>query len=101
MLAQSPFFRYLLSGAREEDHMRPDQYVGVTGFCRKVEVEYFLRALPPHCEIKAMVGVLMSFNSEGSHVQKYPLRYPNHSDIADLFVDHPQVLNLVPAGGQG
>ena len=71
-----------------------NQYVGVSGFMSRAEVQAAL-AVFPDCGRDIMVGVLASSKSLCNQPLKQPLRYPKCEDIANIFVDDPRCLNLV------
>lgn len=75
-------------------HKKP--YIGVTGFMTRGEVLEVLKVIPHESDYALMVGVLMNEKTiNGLPHKKWPGRYPFWSDVADIFVDDPQVINLV------
>jgi hypothetical protein len=75
--------------------MRPQPYIGVTGFMGQADVREILFVYPKDARHKLMVGVLMSNKTLAGEKNKYPRRYPEKDAVADIFVDHPQALNLI------
>lgn len=75
--------------------MRPQPYIGVTGFMQKVEVEAALRALHISSTHKLMVGVLASWKTLQGKKNKYPNRYPLIGNLTSVFTDDPRALNLI------
>lgn len=75
--------------------MPPKPYIGVTGFMNRVEVERVLAAFPLDTDRQLMVGVLMSIKTLTGGKNKYPERYPARDAMEDIFIEHPQALNLV------
>lgn len=75
--------------------MRPQPYIGVTGFMDEADVREVLFAFPKDTRHKLMVGVLASQQTFRGEQNKYPNRYPQKDAIGKIFVDHPQALNLV------
>ena len=70
-------------------------YVGVTGFMSRAEVNEALSVVPRDSTHRLMIGVLMSSKTLAGQTNKWPGRYPQKEAVADIFVDHPQALNLV------
>jgi len=75
--------------------MRPQPYIGVTGFMDEADVREVLFVFPKDARHKLMVGVLASQKTFRGEQNKYPNRYPDKDAIGKIFVDHPQALNLV------
>ena len=71
-----------------------DQYIGISGYMNRHEVDASLEAFPD-CGHKFMDGVLASSKTLRDTPNKYPLRYPKRADIAGIFSDDPRCLNLV------
>lgn len=69
------------------------QYIGVTGFMSRGEVEHALANLPAGRRL--MVGVLASPKSLRGERNKWWRRYPSAKEIADIFVDDSRCLNLI------
>ena len=68
--------------------MRPEPYIGVTGYMHFGEIEHTLSVIPPHSEHLFMIGVLMSNKSlrgvVGPHASN-PKRYPSKAALEDIF----------------
>jgi hypothetical protein len=75
--------------------MRPQPYIGVTGFMSEADVREVLFVVPKDARHKLMVGVLASQKTFRGEQNKYPNRYPSKDVIGSIFVEHPQALNLV------
>jgi hypothetical protein len=75
--------------------MRPQPYIGVSGFICEADVQEALLAHPREACHKLMVGVLASQKTFCGEQNRYPNRYPERDAIKNIFVDHPQALNLV------
>ena len=75
--------------------MNRKQYIGVTGFMTRQEVESALSAMPQDSQILLMVGVLASYKTLNGQEPGNPKRYPNIHAIKNIFVDHPKALNLI------
>src|SRR3989338_5761471 len=71
-------------------------YVGITGFTSQNDVLAVLDMLPQESPRKLMVGVLASQKTVFLGQQnKWPNRYPKAGDIAGIFPNHPNALNLI------
>ncbi len=70
-------------------------YIGVTGFMSRDEVLKALEVVPKKSTHRLMAGVLMSSKTLDGLTNKYPGRYPQRDQIADILVDDPRALNLV------
>jgi hypothetical protein len=70
-------------------------YIGVTGFMSADEVNEVLKAVPNGAKRKLMVGVLASSKTIKGIPNKWPNRYPIANKYAEIFLDHPAVLNLI------
>lgn len=73
-------------------------YVGITGLMHPGEVYAILQGFPSSAETgrKLMVGALVSDKTLDGRPNRQGNRYPATIDrVADIFVDHPDVLNLV------
>lgn len=70
-------------------------YVGITGFVMRDEVDRVLDVFPVSFNRKLMVGVLVSEKTLRGTPNKWQNRYPDPSNIAGIFPDHSNVLNLV------
>ena len=71
------------------------RYIGVTGFMNNSEVKKAIEIVPENTTYNLMVGILMSSKTLAGFANKYPSRYPQRENIADIFIDHPKALNLV------
>lgn len=73
-----------------------NQYVGITGFTDEDQVYQVTNLLLPDMLLqKLMVGVLVSHKTLHGETNKWPNRYPKMDKIGQIFVKHPQVLNIV------
>lgn len=70
-------------------------YIGITGFMSKEEANaiFELQQLPKNRLV--MVGVLASLKTLRGIQNKRPNRYPKVENIAEIFPEHPQALNLI------
>ncbi|MBI2633130.1 MAG: hypothetical protein HYW78_01945 [Parcubacteria group bacterium] len=73
--------------------MKP--YIGVTGFMYQSEVVSALSALPKQSSRKLMIGVLASSKTVNRKQNKHPRSFPKIETIEDIFIDHPNALNLI------
>ena len=71
------------------------RYIGVTGFMNNSEVKKAIEIVPENTTYNLMVGILMSSKTLAGFANKYPSRYPQRENIADIFIDHPKALNLI------
>lgn len=69
------------------------QYVGVTGFMSRAEVDAALEALP--AGLTLMCGVLVSAATLAGIKNKWWKRYAPPAQIADIFSPDPRCLNLI------
>ncbi len=73
--------------------MKPESYIGVSGFMSADEVR---AALAHHTSSRRlMVGILASSKTLCGHPNRYPRRYPKPDQAGAIFVDDPRCLNLV------
>lgn len=72
-----------------------NQYIGVTGFMSRDQVEQVLSQLPQGFNKRLMVGMLVSDKTIQGLQNKFPLRYPKPEAIETIFTDDPRVLNLI------
>ena len=72
-------------------------YVGITGFMHQAEVGAVLEVFPDSAKTgrKLMVGVLVSGKTLEGLPNRWQNRYPAIDKVRDIFLDHPDVLNLV------
>jgi hypothetical protein len=70
-------------------------YIGITGFMSRLEVLQVLDTVPKDAKRKLMVGVLASSKTIAGIPNKWPRRYPKPKKIAEIFIDHPSVINLI------
>jgi len=70
-------------------------YIGVTGFMDRTEVEAVLSSLPEGFNRKVMIGMLVSGKTVKGIPNKWPKRYPMLDMVGSVFMDHPNALNLV------
>ncbi len=80
---------------RPEWKRRP--YFGITGFTRTTEVNFVLSHLSPACKRLFMVGVVASWRSLRNREvsEKWRSQVPHYEGLPDLFLGHPQAMNLV------
>jgi len=76
----------------------PIRYIGITGFMTRRGVEIALSFMPKSTKLKLMVGVLASSKTLSGKINRYPNRYPNVENIANIFTDDPRALNLIHYG---
>ena len=70
-------------------------YIGVTGFMNWQEVSEVLKVVPAKADRLLMAGVLASSKTIQGVTNKYPNRYPKPEQLGNIFIRHPQVLNLI------
>lgn len=75
--------------------MRPDNYIGITGFMNRFQVDALLHNFVPGRYRKLMIGVLASSKTLRGGRNKWPGRYPAVTDIPWIFSDHQDALNLI------
>ncbi len=75
--------------------MRPQPYIGITGFMDQSEVRKVLAALPDATTHRLMVGVLMSSVTLLGGRSDQPNRYPAAAAVGNIFARHPRALNLL------
>lgn len=73
--------------------MRPQPYIGVTGFMTHEEVLSILSSMPAGRLL--MVGVLASTKTMRGVQNSWPNRFPLTSEIRQIFVPDPRALNLI------
>ncbi|MBI2450547.1 MAG: hypothetical protein HYV47_03355 [Candidatus Nealsonbacteria bacterium] len=69
-------------------------YVGITGFMRRQEVSAVLEQANLRVRM-LMVGVLVSSKTLSGRQNKWPNRYPKIKEMADIFPEDPNALNLI------
>lgn len=69
------------------------QYVGITGFVSRAEVDHALSVLPEGLTL--MCGVLVSEKTLRGERNRWWKRYAWSTDIADIFSPDPRCLNLI------
>lgn len=75
--------------------MRPQSYIGITGFSSRGEVERVVAARPQESEHLLMIGMLVSHKSlHGQPVEK-PKRYPKREVVPSIFMPGKNLLNLI------
>lgn len=81
--------------------MRPKPYIGISGFKNRGQVTKLERKLddsiPAYQRSKSrlMIGVLVSDKTMVGAGNRYPYRYPDPQNIAGIFSDRPNTLNLI------
>jgi len=70
--------------------MPPQPYIGITGFAHRDEVLLMVNALP-NTDRLIMVGV----GVRDYQYNRGPNRYPTAANLGQIFVKHPQALNLL------
>lgn len=70
-------------------------YIGITGFCSRIEVDAVLATLPAEPSRLLMCGVLLSNALLSGDTSDAPNRCPAPDAIAGIFSDDPSCLNLV------
>lgn len=73
--------------------MRPQPYIGVTGFMTRGEVLAILSGMPRGRLL--MVGVLASAKTLRGEPNSWPNRFPPTGEICNIFVYDPRALNLI------
>lgn len=73
-------------------------YIGVTGYMAAREVEATLATTLSNGR-RLMVGVLMSSTKLSGGTPHYPGRYPEPDAIKDIFIMHPNAINLIHYAG--
>ena len=73
--------------------MRPQSYIGVTGFMTRDEVLSILSGMPAGRLL--MVGVLASAKTMRGEPNSWPNRFPPVDQIGEIFVEDPRALNLI------
>lgn len=73
--------------------MKP--YIGITGFMSREEVDFVLSKMPENSDRLLMVGVLASSKTLVGKKNRWPNRYPEMDEIAEIFIYHPLALNLI------
>lgn len=74
--------------------MRPEPYIGVTGFSTRTEVEHMLAARPHGCNL-LMVGVLVSSKTLAGEQPDQPKRYPPREKLSQICTSEPGLLNFL------
>ncbi|MBI5654735.1 hypothetical protein HZC53_03740 [Candidatus Uhrbacteria bacterium] len=69
-------------------------YVGIKGFTTRTEVERVLTAAPKFSHA-VMVGMLMNQYVLAHKQVPHPKRYPDIRRLGEIFISHPQALNMV------
>ena len=59
------------------------------------ESRFIANAVPTNSNRQAMIGALVSQKSMGGRPGRWPNRYPRTEQVADLFLPHPALLNVV------
>jgi hypothetical protein len=81
---------------QREEGMRPTPYIGVTGICKKSEVEAIVRDLALESHAKLMLGTLVSHKTlHGGVSASHPERYPLPQRLHSLMSSDRRVLNLI------
>lgn len=79
--------------------MRPESYIGITGFTEQYQVQKVLdslpEALPDHPQQLVMIGLLMSDKTLDGEPPSNPRRYPSLARAGEIFTPHKRALNLV------
>ena len=70
-------------------------YVGITGIINPAESRLIANAVPTNAKRQAMIGALVSQTSMEGRPNQWPTRYPRTDQVADLFLPHPAVFNVV------
>jgi hypothetical protein len=75
--------------------MNRQSYIGVTGFTNAEDVKVVADEMVPENDRLLMVGVLASNKTFEGLVHDWFRRYPKASELGDVFIQHPRVLNLI------
>ena len=70
-------------------------YVGITGIMNPTESRSIADAVPTNSKRQAMIGALVSQKSLRGRPNQWPNRYPKTDQVADLFLPHSAVFNVV------
>lgn len=70
-------------------------YIGITGFMKSEEVRAILSTLPQPPVRNLMVGVLASWKTLHGIPNKHPHLFPEVNKMRDIFLSHPNALNLI------
>ena len=74
---------------------KPIPYIGITGIVSPAETEVITQSSLGNSARKIMIGVLMSSQSLRGETNKWPIRYPNAREIAEVFTRNPASFNLI------
>ncbi len=75
--------------------MRPQPYIGITGFMSRKEVNWVLMPFIEKIDRPIMVGVLVSSRTLRGEANKWPNRYPKPEVLRELFPAYGNLLNLI------
>lgn len=75
--------------------MRPQRYIGITGFMSREEVDGVLSVLSDERETLVMIGGLVSAKTLQDGQSKWPKRYPEPNTLGKIFPSYRNVLNLI------
>jgi hypothetical protein len=75
--------------------MRPQPYIGITGFMTTGEINEVLDVLPRGTNRQVMVGVLVSSKTLRGIPNKWPQRYPKPDELSQIFTERREALNLL------
>ena len=75
--------------------MRPQKYVGITGFTNWAQVEAICPVLTKASGFLFMVGVLVSNKTLRGEQNHWPKRYPKIETVKEIFTGYVGALNLV------
>lgn len=75
--------------------MRPQSYIGITGFMSREEVDGVLSVLPDDTDRLVMIGVLASGKTLRGEPNKWPRRYPKVDEVWSIFPRNRNTLNLI------
>src|SRR5438105_4591331 len=75
--------------------MRPEAYIGITGFVARKEVDEVFAALTKDTNRLVMVGVLVSDKTLAGEKNKWPQRYPKPDVLSTIFRSYRNALNLI------
>lgn len=76
--------------------MRPQPYIGITGFTHRDQINAVVHdALPVDTDRLVMAGVLVSNRTLRGETNKWPNRYPKPEGLKDIFPRYNCLLNLI------
>ena len=71
------------------------QYIGITGFTTREQVQQMLAHVTTNAQQALMVGVLASSKTLNGEKNSFPVRFPRVEDISNIFTADERVLNVI------